>query len=113
MNFRRTPLLEDLRARLDRVDHEFEREFVHRSRHLHDVARIDGLIASAKTLLATIEQFPAPTRGPELGALENGIRARLVVFSRERGQIDAYSRLSPDERAFVDQHAGANLIFAR
>src|SRR5262245_21959939 len=109
----RTPFLDDLRARLGRIDDHFECEFVKRSRVLHDIARMDGLIASTKNLLATIEQFPARTRGPELNALEHGIRARLAVFSKERAQIDAFVKSTADERAFFDKQAGAILVFAR
>lgn len=91
--------LRELRERLDALSDAYAKEYAGRRRDTRDLARLDRMIADARSIVAVLERRLGPLRPAERDVLDRA-RGQVALFTKDRAaitEVKAQPPIAPEE----------------
>jgi hypothetical protein len=108
-----TTLFDRLRAEMDQISSEYDRDFAGQSRATRDTEGLDSIVRRTVDVLRRIDEIPVAAQGPQLTALRELVASSKEVYETERRAVDQAKVQGPDADEFSLLATQANFVFAR
>ncbi len=108
-----TNLFDRLRAEMDQISAEYDRDFAGQSRATRDLSALDALLERTSSVLRRIDEIPMAAQGPQLTSLRELVTGSQDVYQQERKAIVQARSQGPEFEEFSLLATQANFVFAR